>query len=177
MNKLQQLIYDLLDVSKIQSNQMYLNLTEFDVDNFIDETITEFQNVAGDHKILRKGSGINHSIQADRQRLEQVLTNLLSNASKYSPDSKEIIVYTEMRDYELLVRVRDFGLGIAKEELNKVFERFYRTKTNSILISGFGLGLYICKDIIKRHHGKIWAESDDSGTSFYFSLPLSNVVN
>jgi len=174
VNKLQQLIYDLLDVSKIQSNQLYLNVTEFDVDNFIDETIAEFQFVAGNHKILRNGSEINQIIVADRQRLEQVLTNLLSNAAKYSPDSKEIIVYTEKNGRELLVRVKDFGFGIAKEELNKVFERFYRTKTNSILISGFGLGLYICKDIIKRHHGKIWAESDAHGTSFYFSLPLNN---
>jgi signal transduction histidine kinase len=174
VNKLQQLIYDLLDVSKIQSNQLYLNVTEFDIDNFIDETIMEFQFVARDHEILRKDIGINQTIHADRRRLEQVLTNLLSNAAKYSPDSNEIIVYAEKRDHELLVRVRDFGLGIAKEELNKVFERFYRTKTNSILISGFGLGLYICKDIIKRHHGKIWAESDANGTSFYFSLPLNN---
>jgi signal transduction histidine kinase len=176
VNKLQQLIYDLLDVSKIQSNQLYLNITEFDIDNFIDETIAEFQFVAGGHKILRNGSEINHIIKADRQRLEQVLTNLLSNAAKYSPDSKEIIVYTEERGQELLVRVRDFGFGIAKGELNKIFERFYRTKTNSILISGFGLGLYICKDIIRRHHGKIWAESEDSGTSFYFSLPMNNTI-
>lgn len=176
VNRLQQLIYDLLDVSKIQSNQLYLNVTKFDVDNFIDDAIAEFQFVAGDHKILRSGAEINHTIDADRQRLEQVLTNLLSNAAKYSPDSKEIIVYTEKRDQELLVRVKDFGFGIAKEELNKVFERFYRTKTNSILISGFGLGLYICKDIVKRHHGKIWAENDGNGTSFYFSLPLNNAV-
>ena len=105
-----------------------------------------------------------------------MLTNLLSNAAKYSPDSKEIIVYTEERGQELLVRARDFGFGIAKGELNKIFERFYRTKTNSILVSGFGLGLYICKDIIRRHHGKIWAESEDSGTSFYFSLPMNNTI-
>ena len=176
VNKLQQLIYDLLDVSKIQSNQLYLNLTEFEIDNFIDETIAEFQFVAGDHKILRNGSEFKYIIQADRQRLEQVLTNLLSNAAKYSPASKEIIVYTEKRGQDLLIRVRDFGFGIEKGELNKVFERFYRTKTNSILISGFGLGLYICKDIIRRHHGNIWAENDDNGTSFYFSLPLNNTV-
>jgi signal transduction histidine kinase len=172
VNRLQQLIYDLLDVSKIQSGQLHLTVTEFDIDTLIDESIAAFQIVAGDHAITRKGSKINEMMAADRQRIEQVLTNLLSNATKYSPDEKEVIVFTEKKKKELIVSIRDFGIGIPKEEQNKVFERFYRTKRNSILISGFGLGLYICRDIIKRHNGKIWVESEEKGTSFHFSLPL-----
>ena len=150
---------------------MHLNITEFDIDTLIDESIAAFRIVAGDHVITRKGAKINEIIAADRQRIEQVLTNLLSNAAKYSPDAKEVIVFTEKKK-ELIVSVRDFGIGIPKEEQNKVFERFYRTKRNSILISGFGLGLYICRDILKRHNGKIWVESEEKGTSFHFSLPL-----
>jgi two-component system CheB/CheR fusion protein len=96
----------------------------------------------------------------------------LSNATKYSPGAKEVIVFTEKKKQEMVVTIRDFGIGIPEEEQNKVFERFYRTKRNSILISGFGLGLYICRDIIKRHNGKIWIESEEKGTSFHFSLPL-----
>ena len=95
VNKLQQLIYDLLDVSKIQSGQLHLNINEFDIDSLIDETIAAFQIVSVHHKITRKGVAVNQTISADRQRIEQVLINLLSNATKYSPDAKEVIVYTE----------------------------------------------------------------------------------
>jgi len=172
VNRLQQLIYDLLDVSKIQSGQMHLNVSKFNVDDLIDDTIASFQFVARDHTIVRAGGRVDQLITADRQRLEQVLVNLLSNATKYSPNEKKIIIYTEKRGGQLIISVRDFGIGIPKEEQSKVFERFYRAKKNSILISGFGLGLYICKDIIKRHNGKIWIEGEEKGTSFYVSLPL-----
>lgn len=163
-------------MSKIQSGQLHLDINEFDVDTLIDETIAAFQIVSGDHIIIRKGEKINQVIAADRQRIEQVLVNLLSNATKYSPNETEVIVNTEKKNGEVIITVRDFGMGIPEEEQNKVFERFYRTKNNSILVSGFGLGLYICKDIIKRHNGKIWIESEDIGTAFSFSLPLKNGI-
>jgi len=174
VNKLQQLIYDLLDVSKIQSGQLHLNKTEFDVDSLIDETIAAFQIVSINHKITRAGDKLNKTIYADRQRIEQVLVNLLSNATKYSPGASEVIVTAEQSDSSLLFKVQDFGIGIDRDEHTRVFDRFYRTKDMSVLISGFGLGLYICKDIIKRHKGKIWIESEKNGTSFYFTLPADN---
>lgn len=177
VKRLEQLIYDLLDVSKIQSGQLYLNINEFDIDTLIDETIASFQIVSRDHIIKRMGEKINQVIIADRQRIEQVLVNLLSNAIKYSPHEREVLVSARRKKSELIVTVRDFGIGIAKEEQNKVFERFYRTRNNSILISGFGLGLYICRDIVKRHNGKIWIESENKGTAFSFSLPVQNNKN
>ncbi len=176
VNRLQQLINDLLDVSKIQSGQLHLNMTEFEIDTLLDETIATFQVVSPHHKIIRRGDKMNQVISADRQRIEQVIVNLLSNATKYSPDAKEVIVSTKKTDSTLTIKVKDFGIGIEKEEQSKVFDRFYRTKKMSILISGFGLGLYICKDIIKRHNGEIWIESEKLGTSFYFSLPLNGAV-
>ena len=177
VNKLQQLIYDLLDVSKIQSGQLHLNMNEFDIDTLIDETIAAFQIVSVHHKISRTGSAINQVISADRQRIEQVLINLLSNATKYSPDATEVIVHTEKTDSKLILSVRDFGVGIAREEQNKIFDRFYRTKNMSVLISGFGLGLYICRDIITRHHGEIWVVSENNGSAFYFSLPVTSAAD
>jgi signal transduction histidine kinase len=171
LNKLQQLVYDLLDVSKIQSGQLYLNITRFNIDEFVDETIASFQNVSPAHEVIRLGGSPGQFVNADRQRIEQVLMNLLSNAAKYSPGADKIFVYTEKKGSDLVIRVKDSGIGIDKEEHTKIFERFYRTKANSILISGFGLGLYICKDIMARHNGKIWLESEKKGTSFYFSLP------
>ena len=176
VNRLQDLIYDLLDVSKIQSGQLHLNFTEFDIDLLIDEAIASFQVIAADHNIIRQGKHISLMVTADRQRIEQVLINLLSNAVKYSPNAREVFVYTETTGKEFIIKVRDFGIGIAKEEQPRVFDRFYRAKDNSILISGFGLGLYICKDIMKKHNGKIWIESTDTGTIFNVSLPVNETA-
>lgn len=177
VNKLQQLISDLLDVSRIQSGQLHLNINEFDIDSLIDETISAFQIISVDHKIVRNGASLNQIISADRQRIEQVLMNLLSNATKYSPDAKEVIIDAKKTNSELIIKVKDFGIGIAKEDQTRIFDRFYRTKQMSVLISGFGLGLYICKDIIERHHGKIWVGNEMNGSAFYFSLPINSTLN
>ena len=177
VNKLQRLLFDLLDVSKIQSGQLQLNINEFNIDALIDETIAASQIVSGNHEIIREGTSINQIISADRQRIEQVLVNLLSNATKYSVDADKVILHTNKTASELIVSIKDFGIGIPKEEQPKIFERFYRTKELSKHhVSGFGLGLYICQDIIKRHGGKIWIESEGKGKGavFYFSLPLNS---
>jgi signal transduction histidine kinase len=173
-NKLEKLIKDLLDVSKIQSGQLELSMKEFSIDDLLDETISAIQMISGTHEIIRKDNFNNEVISADRQRIEQVLTNLLSNAIKYSPGQKMVIVYSKKTETELIIKVKDFGMGIPKEEQLNIFERFYRSKNMSITISGFGLGLYICRDIIKRHNGKIWVEAEEKGSAFYFSLPLKN---
>lgn len=175
INKLEKLIQDLLDVSKIQSGQLELNLKEFSIVHFLDETITGFQMIAKTHLIVREDYLDGELITADRQRIEQVLTNLLSNAIKYSPGEDKVIVESKTNGHELVIKVRDFGMGIPSQEQANIFERFYRTRDTSIHISGFGLGLYIAKDIIKRHAGKIWVESQDKGSAFYFSLPLKNI--
>lgn len=173
-NKLEKLIKDLLDVSKIQSGQLELSMKDFNIDDLLDETISAIQMISGTHEIIRKDNFSNETISADRQRIEQVLTNLLSNAIKYSPGGKMVIVYSKKTDTELIIKVKDFGMGVPKEEQLNIFERFYRSKNMSITISGFGLGLYICRDIIKRHNGKIWVEAEERGSAFYFSLPLKN---
>ena len=145
-------------------------------DVLLDETLNAFQIISTNHKIIRNRTSLDQVIYADRQRIEQVIINLLSNATKYSPGAKEVIVSTAKTDAELRIKIKDFGIGISKEEQALVFERFYRTREMSVLISGFGLGLYICKDIIERHNGKIWIESEEDGTAFYFSLPIQTQV-
>jgi len=175
--KLERLIKDLLDVSKIQSGQLQLNLGEFDMDQLINETIEYIQAGTINHQIIREGNFDHLEITADRQRIEQVLINVLSNAVKYSYEGKKVIVYSAYGEGLATIRIRDFGQGIPKEEHAKIFERFYRSKNISTNISGFGLGLYICNDIIKRHGGKIWVETEDKGSSFYITLPLSSQSN
>jgi signal transduction histidine kinase len=172
VNKLESLIRDLLDVSKIQSGQLQLNFQLFNIDELLDETISSFQLVSSTHQIIRKDRLNNEMIFADRQRIEQVLVNLLSNAIKYSPGESEVFVNAKKENNQLIIKVRDFGIGIPPEEQSNIFERFYRMKDLAIHISGFGLGLYICRDIITRHHGKIWVETEEKGSAFYFSLPL-----
>lgn len=172
--KLEHLIKDLLDVSKINSGQLQLNFSDFNMDELITDAIDSItMSMPSSHKITREGNFKNRVIKGDRQRMEQVLINLLSNAVKYSPDGSEIIVKSDTTPDQLFVEVKDQGKGIPAEEQQKVFDRFYRAKNNSVHIAGFGLGLYICHDIIKRHQGKIWVESNDKGgSSFIFSLPL-----
>lgn len=177
VKKLEKLISDLLDVSKIQSGQLTLEMNEFNIDALIDETISAIQLVTNSHEIVRTNSFGNESIVADRHRIEQVMANLLSNAIKYSPGEKKVIVSSERKDLELVIKVRDFGLGVLKEEQKNIFERFYRSKDMSDTIVGFGLGLYICRDIISRHSGQIWVEMEEKGSSFYFSLPIKKMTS
>jgi signal transduction histidine kinase len=174
INKLERLVKDLLDVSKIQSGQLQLEMKEFDMDELLNETMNASQMVSETHKIIRKGALLNEMVYGDRQRIEQVLLNLLSNAIKYSPGENTVIVETEKTEKELIIKIRDYGIGVAPEEQTNIFERFYRSNTVAVHISGFGLGLYICRDIINRHYGRIWVESNGKGSVFNFSLPLKH---
>jgi len=117
------------------------------------------------------------TVTGDRDRLEQVLGNLLENAVKYSPDGSEIFVNVEERNDTVVTSVCDRGIGIPTDELAQVFERFHRGRhVSSTNYGGLGLGLYITKQIVERHGGSIWVESKEgSGTTFYFSLPVANV--
>ena len=110
----------------------------------------------------------------DRERICQVITNLLTNAIKYSPDASQIEVFSEDLGQELKFSVRDFGIGIHQEEKDKVFGQFYRVSgTREHTFPGLGLGLYISAEIIKHLNGKIWVDSaEGKGSTFSFTLPL-----
>jgi len=175
INKLQSLIYDLLDVSKIQAGQLQLDIKEVDIDKLIDECVQEAQISTTTHIILRDGAMANSIVFADKNRIEQVIINLLSNAIKYSPKGEKIFVHTLRTASKITVSIQDFGVGLPLSDHEKIFDRFYRSKEKDSGISGFGLGLYICAQIIKRHNGRIWVESrEGSGSIFYFELPVYN---
>jgi signal transduction histidine kinase len=174
ISKLERLVKDLLDVSKIQSGQLQLEMKEFNMNELLNETIHASQMVSETHRIVLQGEPVNELVYGDRRRIEQVLLNLLSNAIKYSPGENTVIVDTEKTENELIIKIRDYGIGVAPEERLNIFERFYRSSTIAVHISGFGLGLYICRDIIKRHSGRIWVESAQKGSTFNFSLPLKH---
>lgn len=117
----------------------------------------------------------NVNVFGDRDKLTQVLNNLISNAIKYSPRADKIIVSTNVDSSKLILSVQDFGIGITAEEQKNIFDQFYRViGTDESIFPGMGIGLYISSEIIKRHAGKIWVESTlGKGSSFFISLPLN----
>ena len=172
LQRLQVLITELLDASKIQNGQLNLNITSFDFNELLDETIENIQYSTKNHQIQKKGSGA-QIISGDRDRLQQVLINLISNAVKYSPHADTLMVELKRQADKIEVAVQDFGVGICAQHLNKIFDRYYRVQEQALNIQGLGVGLYISKNIVDRHNGTMWAESEPGkGSTFYFSLPV-----
>ncbi len=177
INKLTHLITDLLDVTKIESGKITFNERKFDINILIREVVDEMQKMTSKHTIVAYTRG-KASVYGDRERIGQVITNLLSNAIKYSQHATSIVVESSATDNKITVRVTDFGIGIQETAQNKLFNRFYRVEGNGEnTYPGLGLGLYISREIISRHNGKIWMESvKGEGSTFYFSLPIVEKV-
>ena len=172
VNKLSELISNLLNVSKIEAGQLQLNLTVFDLNELIDELVNDLQQTTKNSKIIYSKSQNKLMIHADREKIEQVLINILSNAIKYNRKQGEIIVEANQNNEEIKVDVRDEGIGIPDEDLENIFLRFFRVSGEANSFSGSGVGLYISSEIIKSHKGKIWAESRlGEGSVFHFTLP------
>ncbi len=166
------LITDLLDVSKIKSGSLVLNKQDFEITEMISEIVNQIKHVNPDHHITFSGKSA--LVFADRERIGQVLINLLTNAVKYSPNSKEIIIKNFIENDHVVVSVHDSGIGISKADQEKIFERFYRVEgKDERTYPGFGIGLFISSEIIQRHDGKISVSSEPGkGSVFYFSIPL-----
>jgi PAS domain S-box-containing protein len=173
INKLTDLIGDLLDVTRIESGRLQLKKSLFDFNEMVSENVQEIQHTANHHKITTELTPIG-DVFADKDRLGQVVLNYLTNAIKYSPHSDTIIVRSKKQRNRVTLSVQDFGMGIAKENIHKVFDQFYRVNENMLFtFPGMGLGLYICSELIKRHGGKVWVESvEGKGATFYFSIPI-----
>ncbi len=173
VNKLDNLINDLLDISKIESGKLKFELKEINFENLLQSTIDIFSQIYPDYTLIRKGEG-NVTINGNDVRLEQVILNFLTNAIKYAPSSKEIHLITEIRkDNTLYFAVKDFGIGISEEDQQNVFTKFFRVAQPTSHIQGLGIGLYICAEILKRHNVIFGVESEPGkGSSFYFIIPI-----
>jgi hypothetical protein len=162
-----------LDVSKINAGKMIYNNEDFDFGQMLADTVDSIQRTSDQHHIELQ-SRCNIQFRGDQHRLEQVIINLLNNAIKYAPNANKVIVNCEMENGNVVVSVRDFGIGIAEEHLKGLFDRFYRVDNSSARFQGLGLGLFISNEIVKRHGGSFWIESKlDEGSTFYFLLPLN----
>jgi PAS domain S-box-containing protein len=178
INKLTSLVNDLLDVTKIQNGKILLNKSDFDFDELVQEIVTE-QQMSTSHKIYVDSEKIGN-IYGDRHRISQVMSNLIGNAIKYSPDSDKIHISAKATDEDcVLFSVRDFGIGIPADKKDKVFEQYYRVSgSKEHTFPGLGLGLYISSEIIKRSGGRIFVNSiEGKGSEFCFEIPKKHRSN
>jgi PAS domain S-box-containing protein len=173
VNKLTKLISDLLDISKMQTGQLVYREERFDLDALVQEIVENLQGTTQTHHLLFEGQ-TRAEVFGDRDRIGQVLINLLNNAIKYSPQADRVLVRVAKDQNKALVSVQDFGIGVAKEHQHQIFERFYQvTDPEEKTYPGLGIGLYISCEIVKRYNGQMWVESKkDEGATFYFTLPL-----
>jgi PAS domain S-box-containing protein len=172
--RLSALIGDLLDVTKIESGQLPLTYSSVDLVNLVRDLIEQIQFTTRSHHIALHSEVTELTVAADRQRLEQVVINLLSNAIKYSPRADLVKVSIAENDAGAIVRIQDFGMGIAAEQQTRIFSRFYRVEEVEDHISGLGIGLYISKEIISRHKGQLSVESEiGKGSVFTIEIPVN----
>jgi two-component system CheB/CheR fusion protein len=174
VDRLTNLMNDLLDTSNLSETNIKLHRTTFDINEVIDAQVGQFQLASPKHTIVFQHNKL-RNISADKERIEQVITNLTSNAIKYSPDGGEIVITTQAVDDGIQVSITDPGLGIPEEFTHKVFDRFFRVNNlPEQRLPGMGLGLYISAKIIHHHGGVIDVVSKPGeGSTFYFKLPYA----
>jgi len=172
LKKMTAMINGFLNVSRLEAGKMHLDKQSFDIEELLREIIDETSLIVttNEIKIIACQS---IQIYADRDKIASVISNLISNAVKYSPNGKMIVVNCKTSEADVIIGIKDEGMGIDSANLESIFDRYFRVETsNTRHISGFGIGLYLSAEIIKLHGGRIWAESSaGSGSTFYFSLP------
>jgi two-component system CheB/CheR fusion protein len=172
IDRLTGLVRDLLDTTKITDGKLVLSFEKFNINKLVEEQLEEMKRLSDKHDLIHK-AGILKPVEGDRERIGQVLTNLVTNAIKYSPSGGKVIISTENKGNHLLVSVADKGIGIADKYKERVFDRFFRISNAELkTFPGMGLGLYISSIIIQRHGGTIDVKSKPGkGAVFRFTLP------
>ena len=174
IRKMTEMINGFLNISRLDTGKIYLDKRNFILNELVKETMENFMLTISTHQLFFVPAET-LSVYADYEKIGHVLNNLLSNAVKYSPKGKLVKITCHQADDMAIVTVKDEGMGVKPQDIDKLFERFYRVESkHTQAISGFGIGLYLCSEIIQIHQGKIWIESENGvGSTFYFSLPLT----
>ncbi|HEX6480538.1 MAG TPA: PAS domain-containing sensor histidine kinase [Ktedonobacteraceae bacterium] len=177
INTISRLVEELLDVSRIQAGRLEYLQERVDLDALLREIADTMQQTHPSHRILLQGT-LQTSLLGDPDRLGQVFTNLLSNAIKYSPEAQTVEMDLSASPETVTIRVRDHGLGIPREQREKIFERFYRAAgPQQRAIPGLGMGLYIVAEIVQRHGGTISVDSEvGKGSTFTVTFPLNKAA-
>jgi len=175
-DRMAHVIDTLVDVSQIQSGDLVLRPTRVDLCQLVQEVVRVAQEAAPRHELSARCEDL-AEVEADRERIREVLLNLLENAAKYSPRGGPVEVTVEARAGDAIVSVRDYGIGIPEEKQAQLFEAFYQVAPMVSPTTGMGLGLYISREIVRRHGGRIWFRSEEAkGSTFSFSLHLAGAV-
>ena len=172
------LVTDLLQLSRMDSREYELNTDFVDFVKFFNRIIDRFEMAKSKEiTFIRELPTMPLYVEIDTDKVTQVIDNIISNAQKYSPDGGSIRFTVTANDGELLVEIKDTGMGIPKEQVDRIFDRFYRVdRARARSMGGTGLGLAISREMIMAHNGKIWAESiEGQGTSVFFTLPYDLV--
>ena len=175
-NRLADLIEDLLEISRIESGSLQVSLELVDISDVFNQTAISLETLAAKENIkLVKNVPENlPPLTADPGKIRSVITNLVSNAVKFTPDGGRVDIKAQQIEDELKVTVSDTGMGIPQEDLPKIFDRFYRVNRPGKEIQGTGLGLAIVKEIVEMHNGRIEVRSKvNEGTTFTVYLPLA----
>ena len=172
--KLTSLIEDLLDVTKLENGRLPIKKAKVPINSIVNDTVEEVQRTSPDHKINVNDQIGALVVDADRERISQVLINLLSNAIKYSPPGSDVFLRVSQKGEDVIFSVQDEGVGIPVSKQKNIFQRFYRVSNEqTTTYPGLGLGLYISAEIVNRHGGRIWFESEPGrGSVFYFTVPI-----
>jgi len=170
--RLSKMIGELYDATKLESGHIRIDARMFNMNDMLKEAIDSIKELQPDYKIHVTGTAV-YDVWGDRYRIMQVVTNYLANGIKYSDGSRDIDLMIKETEQDVIISVRDQGLGISREQQPFVFDRFFRAeKTKNF--EGIGLGLYLCKKIVQSHKGRVWVESKEGkGSVFYFSIPLT----
>ncbi|RZK76007.1 MAG: PAS domain S-box protein [Pedobacter sp.] len=173
VNKMTTMINGFLNISRLESGKIDISLQNFDIAALLKEIEEETQGTISTHELLFSPSS-EIFINADREKIAHVIHNLISNAVKYSAFGTKILINCDTLKDEVTVSVKDQGMGIRPSDAIYIFDRYYRVEGEHMhSISGFGIGLYLCAEIVKRHEGRIWLDSEYGvGSQFVFSLPL-----
>jgi two-component system CheB/CheR fusion protein len=172
-SKLTKLVTDLLDATRIETGKFEIRKEPSRISEFLTDLIKDTRTTSLTHAVVLNQYA-DPLVLADKDRMMQVVSNLFSNAIKYSPNSSKIVVEIREKDNRAIISVQDFGIGISMEDKDKVFERFFRVPgKQESTFPGFGIGLYIVKEIVLMHDGRVWVEGQKGkGSTFYISLPV-----
>jgi signal transduction histidine kinase len=162
----------LLDFAQMQAGRLDVRIDTVDAASLIHDSLEDFEPVAEEKKVSLRGEGFEGSLRCDKDRVLQVLANLVGNALKFTPAGGTIAVRMKRSDREAVFSVSDTGPGIAPDQLSRVWDLYWQAKHHAH--GGFGLGLSIAKGLVEKQGGRIWAQSSlGQGTTFYFTLPLA----
>lgn len=176
LEKLNKLIADLLDISKIESGKLKFNKQFFNLEDLL-HNIIEIMHQSNPEFTITKVGRSEELIYGDEMRIEQVIINFLTNAIKYSPGTSEVKIFVKTDKGKLYVGIRDYGIGIAPEQQKSVFEKFFRVEETALHFQGLGIGLYISAEIIRRHGGEVGVLSTiGEGSEFYFTIPIISAI-